>query len=367
MELVQLAVVLSIGDVALFPQGVNVAATFDGKLAYMRGKLLGEEHRDKGVNVALGPVAGPLGARPLGRSPEGGRNWEGFSPDPYLTGVLFADTIRGMQSAGVMASAKHFIGNEQEHFRQIVESIDYGFNISQPGLSNIDDQTAHELYLWPFADGVRAGAASIMCSYNLLNNSQACQHSYMQNYILKDELAFPGHILSDWQATASGVSAILAGLDVSMPGDTSFNTGYGYFGPNLTIAVLNGTVPQWRLDDMAVRTLASWFYVDGDIAGVDLNFQSWTSDVYGPLHVYAGLEYGYGLVNQHVDVREEHDEFIRRLGAASTVLLKNERNTLPLSGHERLTAVFGEDAGDNPAGPNGCPEAWEVVKANSYI
>lgn len=193
-----------------------------------------------------------------------------------------------------------------------------------------------------------------MCSYNLLNNSQACQNSYMQNYILKGELGFQGYILSDWQATASGVSAILAGLDVSMPGDTSFNTGYSYFGPNLTIAVLNGTVPQWRLDDMAVRTLASWFYVDGDTAGVDLNFQSWTSDVYGPLHAYAGPEYGYGLVNQHVDVREEHGEFIRRLGAASTVLLKNEKNTLPLSGHEKLTAVFGEDAGDNPAGPNGC-------------
>ncbi|KAI7329200.1 glycoside hydrolase family 3 protein [Hortaea werneckii] len=330
-------------------RGVNVAATFDRDLAYMRGKLLGEEHRDKGVNVALGPVAGPLG-----RSPEGGRNWEGFSPDPYLTGVLFADTIKGMQSAGVMASAKHFIGNEQEHFRQIVESIDYGFNITQPGSSNIDDQTLHELYLWPFADGVRAGAASIMCSYNLLNNSQACQNSYMQNYILKGELGFQGHILSDWQATASGVSAILAGLDVSMPGDTSFNTGYSYFGPNLTIAVLNGTVPQWRLDDMAVRTLASWFYVDGDTAGKDLNFQSWTSDVYGPIHAYAGPEYAYGLVNQHVDVREQHGQFIRRLGAASTVLLKNEKNTLPLSGHERLTAVFGEDAGDNPAGPNGC-------------
>ncbi|KAI6817493.1 hypothetical protein KC340_g15098 [Hortaea werneckii] len=87
----------------------------------MRGQLLGEEHRDKGVNVALGPVAGPLG-----RSPEGGRNWEGFSPDPYLTGVLFGDTIKGMQSTGVMACAKHFIGNEQEHFRQMVESIDYG-------------------------------------------------------------------------------------------------------------------------------------------------------------------------------------------------------------------------------------------------
>ena len=82
------------------------------------------------------------------QSPEGGRNWEGFSPDPYLTGKLFADSIRGIQSTGVQACAKHFVGNEQEHFRQTPEAIDYGFNITQPGSSNIDDQTMHEVYAW---------------------------------------------------------------------------------------------------------------------------------------------------------------------------------------------------------------------------
>lgn len=193
-----------------------------------------------------------------------------------------------------------------------------------------------------------------MCSYNEWNNSQVCQNSYLQNYVLKGELGFQGYVVSDWQATHSGVSAILAGLDVSMPGDTSFSTGHSYFGPNLTIAVLNGTVPQWRLDDMAVRLLAGWYYVDGDTADVPVNFQSWTTDTYGPIHRDVGSEWGYGLVNQHVDVREHHGEFIRRLGAASTVLLKNEKGTLPLSGEERLTTVYGEDADNNPLGPNGC-------------
>jgi beta-glucosidase len=84
------------------------AATFDRGLMYARGYAMGAEHRGKGVTVQLGPVAGPLG-----RAPEGGRNWEGFSPDPVLTGMGMAETIRGIQDNNVIACAKHFIGNEQ--------------------------------------------------------------------------------------------------------------------------------------------------------------------------------------------------------------------------------------------------------------
>lgn len=104
---------------------------------------MGEEHRGKGVDVQLGPVAGPLGL-----FTDGGRNWEGFSPDPVLTGELMAKTINGIQSAGVIASAKHFIGNEQEHFRRASESQEYGYNISESLSAYIDDKTLHELYLW---------------------------------------------------------------------------------------------------------------------------------------------------------------------------------------------------------------------------
>ena len=145
---------------SVFPAGVNVAASWDRGIAFARGQAMGAEHAGKGVDVQLGPVAGPLG-----RSPEGGRNWEGFrygcmlslckywltrqsSPDPVLTGVLMAQTVQGIQSSGVMACAKHFIGNEQEHFRQQGESAGFGFNISDSLSSNIDDVTMHELYLW---------------------------------------------------------------------------------------------------------------------------------------------------------------------------------------------------------------------------
>lgn len=126
-----------------FPAGVNVAATWDRGLAYARGQAMGQEHRGKGVDVQLGPVAGPLG-----RAPTSGRNWEGFSPDPALTGIMMAQTIQGIQQAGVIACAKHFIVNEQEHFRQAPEAVGYGYNITDSLSSNVDDATMHETYLW---------------------------------------------------------------------------------------------------------------------------------------------------------------------------------------------------------------------------
>ncbi|THY42848.1 glycoside hydrolase family 3 protein [Aureobasidium pullulans] len=207
---------------------------------------------------------------------------------------------------------------------------------------------------WEGFNAVKAGVASVMCSYNLVNNSQACQNSYLLNHVLKSELGFQGYVMSDWQATASGVSAILAGLDMTMAGDIRFGDGLSYFGPNLTIAVLNGTVPQWRLDDMVVRILASWYLVGGDTEVPHVNFQSWTPDTFGPVHAHVGSTWGTGLVDQHVDVRREHGRLIREIGGASTVLLKNTHDTLPLNNTARLTAVFGEDAGSNPLGPNGC-------------
>lgn len=91
-----------------FPSGQTTAATWDRSLMYNRGVAMAEEHKGKGVDIQLGPVAGPIG-----RSPAAGRNWEGFSPDPVLTGIGMAETIKGMQDTGVMATAKHFLGNEQ--------------------------------------------------------------------------------------------------------------------------------------------------------------------------------------------------------------------------------------------------------------
>ncbi|KAL3428426.1 glycosyl hydrolase family 3 [Phlyctema vagabunda] len=329
-----------------FSSGQTVAATFDRGLFYLRGLAMGQEHKGKGVTVQLGPVAGPIG-----RSPEGGRNWEGFSPDPYLSGIGLAETTRGIQDAGVIACAKHFIGNEQEHFRQAPEAQGYGDNITESVSSNIDDVTMHELYLWPFADAVKAGLGSVMCSYNQVNNSYGCQNSKLLNDLLKNELGFQGFVMSDWQAQHSGASSAAAGLDMSMPGDTLFNTADSFWGTNLTAAVLNGTVAQWRIDDMATRIMAAYFKVGLTLDEPEINFSSWTLDTYGPVHYAVGE--GYQQINYHVDVRGEHASLIREIGARATVLLKNIDNTLPLS-KPKFLAVIGQDAGPNLYGPNGC-------------
>lgn len=166
----------------MFPAGVHVASTWDTSLIYARGNAMGSEAKGVGVNVQLAPVAGKCiegksfeailtdGKGALGKIPQGGRNWEGFAAyvhtikskiamrantpvhrDPYLTGVAMSNAIKGMQDAGVQACAKHYIGNEQERNRETMSA-------------NIDDRTLHELYLWPFADSVKAGVASFMVS-----------------------------------------------------------------------------------------------------------------------------------------------------------------------------------------------------------
>ncbi|KAF9886936.1 hypothetical protein FE257_010677 [Aspergillus nanangensis] len=328
-----------------FPAGVNVAATWDKDLAYQRGKAMGQEFSDKGIDVQLGPAAGPLG-----RSPDGGRNWEGFSPDPALTGVLFAETIKGIQDAGVIATAKHYLMNEQEHYRQTSE----GLNISDSLSSNVDDKTMHELYLWPFADAVRAGVGAVMCSYNQINNSYGCQNSHLLNKLLKAELGFQGFVMSDWSAQHSGVGAALAGMDMSMPGDVGFNTGTSFYGANLTVGVLNGTIPQYRVDDMAVRIMAAYYKVGRDRHSTPPNFSSWTRDEFGFEH-YAVSEGAYERVNEFVNVQRKHADLIRRVGADSTVLLKNQ-GALPLTGKEMTVGILGEDAGSNPKGANGCDD-----------
>ena len=132
--------------VSAFPAGGTIAASWDRGEFYRRGYQMGVEHRGKGVDVQLGPVVGPLG-----RNPKGGRNWEGFSPDPILSGIAVAETVKGIQDAGVIACTKHYILNEQEHFRSPGNFEDFGFVDAIS--SNVDDKTLHELYLWPFADG----------------------------------------------------------------------------------------------------------------------------------------------------------------------------------------------------------------------
>ena len=125
---------------SVFSAGVSAATTWDTGIMYERGRAMGEEFRGKGAQIALGPVAGPLG-----RSAYSGRNWEGFSPDLYLTGVAMTETITGIQDAGVQACAKHYIGNEQETQRN--PTFDPNGTITdvlfEAVSANLDDRTMH--------------------------------------------------------------------------------------------------------------------------------------------------------------------------------------------------------------------------------
>lgn len=166
--------------VTAFAPGIQAASTWDIDLIRERGAFIGAEAKELGVHVMLGPVAGPLG-----KIPTGGRNWEGFGPDPYLTGIAMKETIEGMQESGAQACAKHYIGNEQERSRDTISSV-------------IPDRVLHELYLWPFADAVKANVASFMCSYNKVNGTWACENDGIINKLLKDELGFRGYMMTDW-------------------------------------------------------------------------------------------------------------------------------------------------------------------------
>jgi beta-glucosidase len=135
---------------SVFSAGVSAGATWDKDIMYERGHAMGEEFRGKGAQIMLGPVAGPLG-----RSGYGGRNWEGFSSDPYLSGVAMEQTIIGAQNAGVQACAKHWVGNEQETQRNPIYGNDSVSQNSAAVSSNIDDRTMHvstPLHTRPFGD-----------------------------------------------------------------------------------------------------------------------------------------------------------------------------------------------------------------------
>ncbi|KAK3906068.1 putative beta-glucosidase M [Staphylotrichum tortipilum] len=293
--------------VSAFPAGIHLAATFDRDLMLQYGRALGAEYYGKGINVALGPVAGPLG-----RVARGGRNWEGLSNDPYLAGAGMGAITRGIQDAGVIATPKHWLLNEQEFRRRWTP--DDGDAIS----SNVDDRALHELYAFPFMDALREGAGAVMCSYQRANHSYACQNSKLLNGVLKTELGFEGFVVSDWDGQMSGVASANAGLDLVMPNA-------GYWGASLLEAVNNGSVSDARLSDMATRILASWYYLHQQTS-------------YPPPAIYTNLE-------QHfpVDVQADHAKLIEDIGAAGTVLVKNVNNTLPLK-HPRFLCVFGYDA-----------------------
>ncbi|KAJ5605311.1 glycoside hydrolase family 3 protein [Penicillium lagena] len=248
--------VRSVDGASSFASGIHVGASWNPSVAYERALYMGAEFKTKGVNVALGPVVGPIG-----RIAQGGRNWEGFATDPYLTGILGAETVRGMQKS-VITSVKHYIGNEQETNRNLDTTTS-----TDAVSSNIDDQTMHELYLWPFHDAVEAGTGCIMCSYNRINNTYGCSNNKTMNDLLKTELDFKGFMVSDWGAQHDQLPSAQAGLDVAMPNSQYWQNGA------LADAVGNGTLNKDRLVDMATRIVATWYQFGQDspsypVAGV---------------------------------------------------------------------------------------------------
>jgi beta-glucosidase len=204
--------------------------------------------------------------------------------------------------------------------------------------SNVDDRTQHEIYVAPFLRSVMAGLASVMCSYNLINGTHACGNNHTINGILKNELGFQGFVMSDWYAQTSTISAV-AGLDMSMPGDLSFHSHTSYFGRNLTKYVQNRTIPETRVDDMATRILASWYFLGQDSP----NYPTTNFNAFFHLDE---------ATNEHIDVQDNHGELVREIDRNSIVLLKNVNGTLPLKMPRKLVLI-GSDAGPaRIAGPN---------------
>lgn len=290
-----------------FPPGIQIAATWDRDLFFRRAAAIGEEFRGKGVHFALGPMMN------IDRNARHGRNWEGFGADPYLSGENAFYYVQGLQDQGVVATAKHFICNEQETHRSSYTSR----NVVQPDgtaySANLDDKTIHEIYLWPFASSVAAGVGSVMCSYNRVNGTPACQNKRTLNELLKEELEFPGNVMSDWGATKTGVQSVLGGLDIDMPG------GDGLMGIALVRAVQNGTIPETRIDDMITRVLAPYYLL--------------------------GQDAGYPTIDLNRDALGDHYKISRQISMAGMILLKNTNNILPFNvTTDNNFAVYGEAA-----------------------
>ena len=184
-------------DVTQLPAEVSLGSAWDPSLAYQYGLVNGQQHREKGIAMALGPGVN------IQRDPRWGRNFEMFSEDPFLTSALGTADIEGLQSQDVMADVKHFVTYNQETYR----ATPYDDTI-------VSERALHEIYLPPFYSAVeQAHAASIMCAYPLLNGQYSCQDSSLLTGILDDRWGFPGFIRADSDANNSTVDSANAGLD----------------------------------------------------------------------------------------------------------------------------------------------------------
>jgi beta-glucosidase len=283
-----------------------LGATWDTALVGEVAAALGAEARSKGIDILLAPTINLL------RTPLGGRGFECFSEDPELTAKIAVAYVRGVQRAGVAATIKHFVGNDSE-----TERWTYDVRVSE--------QVLRELYLVPFEACVReARAALVMAAYNGVNGSRMTEHGELLLEVLKGEWAFPGVVTSDWDATRSTVATAAGGLDLAMPGPNPF------WGQALVDAVKEGQVAEEVIDDKVMRLL-------------------WVARQVRALTVPGGTDPGRpdgrpGPARPPVPELADPG-LLRRAAAASFVLLRNERDTLPLDpAGLRRVAVVGPNA-----------------------
>ncbi|MFG1797416.1 glycoside hydrolase family 3 protein [Nocardia sp. NPDC049149] len=213
------------------PSPTALAATWDPQLARRAGRLLAQEARRKEVQVLLAPTVN------LHRSPLGGRHFECYSEDPYLTAQIGTGYVRGVQDGGIGTTVKHFVANDAETDRFTVNNV-------------VSPRALRELYLAPFEAIVHdAGTWGLMAAYNQVNGTTMTEHAALLNGVLRGEWGYDGIVVSDWMAARSTVGAITGGLDVAMPGPQ------GVFGDPLVAAVRNGEVDEALVDDAVRRVL----------------------------------------------------------------------------------------------------------------
>ena len=302
-----------------FPAEVTTAGSWDPELLTEIGAAIGEEAKEQGVGLVLGPGAN------LKRNPLCGRNFEYFSEDPYLAGKLAAGFIRGAEAQGVGTSLKHFAANSQELSRFTSDSV-------------MDGRTLRELYLTAFEIAVKEGEPStVMCAYPKLNGTHCSDHKELLTDILRTEWGFDGMVVTDWGAMNDRVEGFRAGCDLNMPG------GSDYMEKEVLQAVKDGTLPERCVDDSARRVLKLVFRAAETLSKK------------------ATCDY------------EAHHALAKRAAAEGAVLLKNEGGILPLKPDAKI-AVIGamakelryQGAGSSHINPTKLPQPLELLPGAVY-
>jgi len=273
-----------------YPTGSAIGSSWNVELLHEIGVALGVEGRDMGVELLLGPGIN------MKRTPLGGRNFEYYSEDPYLSGELGAAFVNGLQSQGVGASVKHFACNNQEYEKMVTSS-------------EVDERTLREIYLAAFERIIKkANPWTLMCSYNLLNGSYASENEHLLYDILRKEWGYDGVVLSDWTAVNDRIRGLKAGLDLEMPGPAYYNT------KAIVEAVQNGSLEESTLNASVSRLL-------------ELVRKTTDTEV----------EYEKIAIDYHA--------LARRAAAESIVLLKNDNQILPIQTEQvNSMAVIGRFA-----------------------